>query len=203
MKINLLSFILITGIVLAACGGNKKGTEDNQSAIETPVFRDGLKIGYYNQDTLNEQYKLIDAINKEMEGQLRQMSSGFEAKVKNFENWARGYEDKIKNNLLISSEIQKFQEQFQQRQMELAQEEQNLQMRMQQIQNDNLMKAFNRIEDFTRRYAEENGYNLILQYAKGGQVMYISPDMDITADILKGLNAEFDELNGADEKPKK
>jgi len=202
MKFSWILLTLIAGMTLLACGGNKKTTDD-ETKIETPVFRDGIKIGYYNQDTLNEQYKLIEAINKEMEGQLRQMSSGFEAKVKNFESWARGYEDKIKNNMLISSEVQKFQEQFQQRQMELAQEEQNLQLKMQQIQNDNLMKAFNRIEDFTKRYAEENGYDLILQYAKGGQVMYISSAMDITGDILKGLNAEFDELNGAEEPAKK
>jgi outer membrane protein len=202
MNMKWMLLMLLASITLAACGGKKKNQEED-TKIETPVFRDGIKIGYYNQDTLNEQYKLIEAINKEMEGQLRQMNSGFEAKVKNFENWARGYEDKIKNNLLISSEVQKFQEQFQQRQMELAQEEQNLQMQMQQIQNDNLMKAFNRIEDFTKRYAKENGYDLILQYAKGGQVMFISPELDITGDILKGLNAEFEELNGSDEKEKK
>lgn len=199
MKIN--SIVILTGLILlTACGGDKTNNDStDDTKIDTPVFSDGLKIGYYHNDSINENYKLIDAITKDIESQVSKLSSGFEQKVKNFENWARTYDEKMRNNMLISSEIEKYQQQFQQRQMELEQEQQNLQMRVQQIQNDNLLKAFNRVEDYCKRYAEENGYDLILQYAKGGQIMYISSSMDITNDIVKGLNAEYDELNGAPE----
>lgn len=195
MKMKTIVGITILAVAIA-CGGEKKEVVENVNPIETPVFnKEGLKIGYYHNDSINANYKLIAAVNKEMEGQLNQMSSGFQQKVKTFENWAKSYDEKMRNNMLISSEIQKFQEQFQQRQMELAQEEQNLQMKMQEIQNENALRAFNRVEDFTKRYAEENGYDLILQYGKGGQIMYISSSMDITVDVVKGLNAEYDELN--------
>jgi len=203
MKFN--SIVIIAGIfILVSCGGksnNDKGANDKK--IDTPVFNDGLKIGYYHNDSINENYKLIDAITKDIESEVKKISTGFEQKVKNFENWARSYDEKMRNNMLISSEIEKFQQQYQQRQMELEQEQQNLQMRVQQIQNENLLKAFNRVEDFCKRYAEENGYDLILQYAKGGQIMYISASMDITSDIVKGLNAEYDDLNNSLEEEKK
>ena len=194
MKLNAL-FIIAGLILTTACGEKKPAENQKNNVTETPTFSDGLKIGYYHNDSLNENYKLIEAITNEMESKIGQMSSSFEQKVKSFENWARSYDEKMRNNMLISSEIEKFQQQYQQRQMELEREQQNLQMQVQQIQNDNLMKAFKRVEDFCKRYAEENGYDLILQYAQGGQVMYISPAMDVTADIVNGLNAEYDELN--------
>jgi outer membrane protein len=199
MKIKLF-FAISTLSLLAACGGSKSEQPDNtDSKTETPTFKEGMKIGYYHSDSINEHYKLITAIQEDLEKELNQMSIGFETKVKNFENWARSYDEKMKNNMLISSEIQKFQEQFQQRQMALAQEEQQLQAKMQQLQNDNLVKAFNRIEAYVKTYAEENEYDLILQYAKGGQVIYISPAMDVTNDIVKGLNADYDTLNSDEE----
>lgn len=199
MKIKLF-FAISTLSLLVACGGsNSDQSKESTAKVDTPTFKEGMKIGYYHSDSLNEHYKLIAAIQDDLEKQLNQMSAGFEAKVKNFENWARSYDEKMKNNMLISSEIQKFQEQFQQRQMALAQEEQQLQAKMQQLQNDNLIKAFNRIEAYVKTYAEENGYDLILQYAKGGQVIYISPSMDVTEDILIGLNADYDSLNSDEE----
>lgn len=196
-KVQLIALFFGAAMTITACGGDKKTVteEGTTTPKETPVYAEGIKIGYYNSDSLNANYKLIKAIEKDLEAQVNTMSSNFEAKVKSFENWARSYDEKIKNNMLISSEIQKFQEQFQQRQMALAQEEQQLQGKIQQLQNDNLIKAFNRVENFVKNYAEKNGFDMILQYAKGGQVIYISPGMDVTEDIVNGLNTEYTELN--------
>jgi outer membrane protein len=103
-------------------------------------------------------------------------------------------EKKLKEGLLLSSEEKKFMEQFQRRQMELGQKEQQLSMEAQQMQSDNFLKATNRVNDFVKRYAQENGFDMILQYQIGGQVTYINDSFNITSDIISGLNKEYEEL---------
>ncbi len=189
--------IAVFAMVLAttACGG-KKQKSDTEELKPTVVEakENTLKIGYYNVDSLNEQYKLVKDVSAEIETKMKKMSSGFEAEVKSFEKWATDMEKKMKDGLLLSSEEKKFMEQFQKRQMELGEKEQKLSMQIQEMQSDNFIKATNRVNDFVKRYAQENGFDMIFQYQVGGQIVYINEAFDVTKDIISGLNKEYEDI---------
>jgi outer membrane protein len=187
--------LVSTALMAASCGEKTKTkTTDSIRPTEVEARENTLKIGYYDVDSLNEQYKLVKDISAEIETKMKKMTSGFEAEVKSFEKWATDMEKKLKEGLLLSSEEKKFMEQFQRRQMELGQKEQQLSMEAQQMQSDNFLKATNRVNDFVKRYAQENGFDMILQYQIGGQVTYINDSFNITSDIISGLNKEYEEL---------
>lgn len=187
--------LVSTVLVASSCGEKKiKESTDNLPATVVEARENTLKIGYYDVDSLNEQFKLVKDITVEIEAKMKKLSSGFEAEVKSFEKWATDMEKKMKDGLLLSSEEKKFMEQFQRRQMELGQKEQQLSGEVQRMQSDNFLKATNRVNDFVKRYAKENGFDMILQYQLGGQVTYINESFDITTDIISGLNKEYEEL---------
>jgi len=184
-----------TALIASSCGEKKtKASDDTVPTTVVEARENTLKIGYYDVDSLNEQYKLVKDISEEIEAKMKKLSSGFEAEVKSFEKWATDMEKKMKDGLLLSSEEKKFMEQFQRRQMELGQKEQQLSAEVQRMQSDNFLKATNRVNDFVKRYAEENGFDMILQYQLGGQVTYINESFNITTDIISGLNKEYEEL---------
>lgn len=189
---------LVFSIVLLCLACSNKETKTNNEdsdfvAKESPVFNEkGLKIGFYYADSLNANYQFILATTKKIEAKINSMSASFQSKMTNFQNWANDKAEKAQKGLLLSSEIQAFQQESQERQYNLQMEQQQLQMQIQQIQSENLMVAINRVEDFTHRYAKEHGYDLILQYSKGGQVVFVNPDMDITKAIVNGLNEEYE-----------
>lgn len=194
----ILGITLITGAFIATGCGEKNG---NSTAAVDPIEprtvdarENTMKIGYYNVDSLNEQYQLVQDVTDEIEAKIKKLSSGFESEVKSFEKWATGMEKKMKEGLLLTSEEKKFMEEFQRRQMELGQKEQNLSMEVQRMQSDSFMKATNRVNDFVKRYALENGFDMIFQYQLGGQIVYINDSFDVTADIISGLNKEYDEF---------
>ena len=172
----------------------KKNTNADIEPTQVEARENTLKIGYYDVDSLNEQYKLVKDISAEIETKMKKLSSGFEAEVKSFEKWATDMEKKLKDGLLLSSEEKKFMEQFQRRQMELGQKEQQLSIEAQQMQSDNFLKATNRVNEFVKRYAQENGFDMILQYQIGGQVTYINESFNVTSDIISGLNKEYEDL---------
>lgn len=184
-----------TALMATSCGEKKKNeTSDAAPTTVVEARENTLKIGYYDVDSLNEQYKLVKDISEEIETKMKKLSSGFEAEVKSFEKWATDMEKKMKEGLLLSSEEKKFMEQFQRRQMELGQKEQQLSAEVQRMQSDNFLKATNRVNEFVKRYAQENGFDMILQYQIGGQVTYINDSFNITTDIISGLNKEYEDL---------
>mgnify|MGYP002620990885 CR=1 FL=1 len=192
-----LGFTLMTGALVAVGCGEKKGGSVATDTTQVKVVdakENTLKIGYYDVDSLNEQYKLVQDVTDEIEAKIKKLSSGFESEVKSFEKWATGMEKKMKDGLLLSSEEKKFMEEFQRRQMELGQKEQNLTMEVQRMQSDSFMKATNRVNDFVKRYALEHGFDMIFQYQMGGQIVYINEAFDVTTDIISGLNKEYEEF---------
>ena len=46
----------------------------------------------------------------------------------------------------------------------------------------------NKIELFAKKYCEENGIDILMIYAKGGQFNYINSSMDVTKELTTYLN---------------
>jgi outer membrane protein len=183
-------------VYTTACG-DKKGGKGGETPTEPTVVEakeNTMKIGYYDVDSLNEQYKLVKDVSDEIEGKIKKLSSGFEAEVKQFESWAKDMSGKMDRGELMTKEEKAFMEKYQRRQMELAQKEQKIQAEIQNLQADQFLKATNRVNEFVARYAKENGFDMIYQYQLGGQIVYINESFNVTEDIIKGLNAEYEQL---------
>ena len=50
----------------------------------------------------------------------------------------------------------------------------------------------NDINDYVKEYGKKKGYDIIFGASGSGNVMYASEASDLTEDVLKGLNAEFE-----------
>jgi outer membrane protein len=199
MKMNQLKnlglFLLGTTLVCTtACGDKNKKANTTTEPVVVEAKESTMKVGYYNVDSLNEQYKLVQDVSDEIESKIKKLSASFEAEVKQFEKWAKEMSDKMDKGLLMSREEKEFMEKYQKRQMELAQKEQKLSGEIQQLQADHFVKATNRVNDFVARYAKENGFDMIFQYQIGGQLTYINEAFNVTTDIISGLNEEYEQL---------
>ncbi|WP_159025777.1 OmpH family outer membrane protein [Aquimarina sp. Aq78] len=54
-----------------------------------------------------------------------------------------------------------------------------------------LQGVYNKINDFVKRYAETHDIDLIEGITNSGNIMYASDAIDITQDIIEGLNKEY------------
>ena len=52
----------------------------------------------------------------------------------------------------------------------------------------------NKIEKFSKKYCEENGIDILLIYAKGGQINYITPKMNVTKEFTAYLNQNQEKI---------
>ena len=52
--------------------------------------------------------------------------------------------------------------------------------------------VINDINDYVKEFGKRKGYKIIFGASGGGNIMYADESSDLTEEVLKGLNAEYD-----------
>jgi len=86
----------------------------------------------------------------------------------------------------------------QQMQQKAAMFEQNVQIQMQQEQAQLMETYALRLSGFTKDYAQKNGFDAIQAYQFGQSLWYYNPVLDITNDLAKIMNADYNSSTTVD-----
>jgi outer membrane protein len=179
--------LVIAGSVIAC----KQNSTDTKTAA-APVATDAkAQIVYVNQDSLTANYKYAVDMRKRLEEKSKSAQSDVQSRQQAFQ---REYQQAQQGAATMTQDQQKATgERLQKDQQALQQYQQNAGAQLQQEQSEELKKLYDKIIDFTKQYAKEKGYKMVLTYQNGNTTMlYGDPSLDVTADFLKKLNAAYD-----------
>jgi outer membrane protein len=190
---------LIVNIVLAVGLGimlilffslrSKVNSLETQPSV--PGISGSGRVVYVNMDTLYSKYdKSIDVKAKLLDDQ-KKAEAEFAAKKNSFDKSASDYQDKMQKGLLLRSEAAKIEQQLSEEQQRLYKLSQDMQSNLadeSQVQN---RKLFNDIVSYVKEYNKNGKYQYILSHSYGGNLLYASDSLDITKEILKGLNDQY------------
>jgi len=86
----------------------------------------------------------------------------------------------------------KNEQRLQREQQDFQSFQQNASAQYQQEQATEQSKLLDKITDFTKLYAKEKGYKLILTYSKASlTILYGDGTLDVTNDVVKRLNDAY------------
>ena len=175
---------------------------DNVEAVSTTqkvdslVNQSAISIAYINTDTLWEKYELVKQLRKELESKQAQFRSQLEGKVKTLENkYLKLREDAP---MLTQAEGEK-------RQMALMQEEEGIGKMQEELalklaeEEDNMKRKIRiSLDGYLVQLKEDKGLNMILDYSTTSSLLLADSAMNITTEVIDGLNAKYQELNKKD-----
>lgn len=199
---NLILVILFAGtFVMLAVVWNKLGTAmelAEKSKVVDTISPGQMKIAYVNLDSLNVQYAFI----ADKSAELEKSAAAAEAKVKAEASKRQKEVDELiayaQRGNLPADEQATVQNRLGQLQNELAQiqqQEEQILMQNEAALQEDLRK---KLEVFTSNYAKANGWDYIFSYQSTAPlILFANPLYDLTADIVKGLNAEYESENKA------
>lgn len=192
MRKNLFMIALFGSLWLGSCtDGKQNNTEKKEKADAKKEVSNSApeSIVYVNSDSLITGYEFYKKSVKEIEVKKNQFAGDIENQASAFQNKVLKAQQNAQAMTIGELEATK---------KNLAAEEQRLmQYRdalMQNIANQEkeaVEKMNKNIDDFVKRYAEKNGYRMILGYKQGVTAWYVDPKLDVTQDVLKGLNEEY------------
>lgn len=184
---------LSAGLLLASCG-DKKGTTAAKTpetkAAEAPATAPTGKIAYVNLDTLEVRYDYFKQRKAEFEKKTAAMEGEVEKLAQGLQSEYAAFQKKAQAGTLTQAEGEAGQK-------KLAAMQQNIESRRQSL-GAQLMKeqeTFNkelqqRLDNFLVKYNANKGYDFILSYVKGGNILFANKALDITEEVIKGMNAE-------------
>ena len=174
---------------------------DSASAVKPIVLLPkeikASKIAYVNTDRLNEKYQYVIDISDVAKKNLQALEMNYKKKATDMQNRYAEFQQKASQGLLSENQTKEAQEELGKRKEELDMMESKQQQMMDQLQVEN-EKVLKNIMEYIREYNKSSQYNYVLAYSDKiiGSVLLANDSLDITNEIVEGLNAQYKAKKG-------
>lgn len=151
-------------------------------------------IRYIDADSVLSEYKLAQQLLEEQQREMNRLQQWHESKQRELQNMANSIQQKQQNNVYLSQASMESDLQNLQKKGEEA--ERYFQTQQQKLANSGVAiqaRLSDSIGNFVRDYNATRGYDAILLREAG---VYFNPALNITAEIVAGLNERFEAGEG-------
>jgi outer membrane protein len=187
-----LFILAFAAITLAAC--NKEGNTGSST-------QSAGRIVYVNTDTLLNNYEFYKDVVKEFEKKRFELENDISKKGQSFQNKVALFQKRIQAGGMSQSQAETTQQQLQKEEQDIMMYRDNAAASLGQEQASKTDEMLSNIQDYLGKYNAGDKYDMVIGYSKGGGVLYAKENLDITAEVLKGLNEEYAAKNGKTSTP--
>ena len=185
------SLIITLSIILATVAANAQ----TAPAVQ-PVKADDNKgaIVFVNSDTLLNNYDYYKAVKTKLQGLSQSAQAEIAAKGQAFQKEVAAYQKGASSlNLAQRTATEK---RLAAKQQSLQALSQNTATQLQEEQENQNSKLYDKLAAYLKTYCKTKGYKLVLTYSKANpSVLYGDDSLDVTKDVLVGLNEEYKKEN--------
>lgn len=194
LSINIILGLAVAGLYYLHFSEKKNEAPEGTTKTTAPQVAPKMDVKaasvvYINSDSLMDNYELVKEVKKELEKERAQAEKQFATEYRALE---------AEYNDLKSKAATMTEEQGMAKQQELAMKEQKLtdyRDELNQKLNMNELKKTEKIqqeiEDYLKANYSSTNYSYILGHTKGGGILYSKSNLDITKEVLDGLNNTY------------
>lgn len=167
----------------------KKTTGAKQPANKEQLADTKGRIAYVNIDTLEAQYEYLKSKKGDFEERKKSMSGELERSQKQFQQDYVAAERKAQAGTLTEAEYETTAKRLQQMKQSLEAREAALTEQLMKEQDEFNKDLQQRLDAFLEEYNQDKNFDYILSYSKAlGFIMLANDQLDITADVVDGMN---------------
>ena len=181
--------VVVFGILSLTKGGKSADVQTNGEAVEAAASKGD--IVYVNLDRILMEYDMANDLRSVVETKIQNIQAEVNRRAKKLENDVIDFQNKIDKGLLTRTNAELQSQKLQQQELEFnnyaAQKEQEIQEEQVVMMN----QLGDAIQTFINKYNEQKQYAMILTNSGGSPVLTADAALDITDDVLAGLNEEY------------
>lgn len=165
-----------------------------ESEIKEAVDRlPGAKIAFVEMDSVLLNFDMYYDLRDNLMAKQQESETQLNSRGRQYESGARDYEEKVRKGLVTRATAQQMEQELLQQQQELR----NLagQLESQLMEEERVMNSqiLDYIYEYLEELTEDSDYDYILAKSFGNPVMYADESLDITEEVLLGLNHKYSE----------
>ena len=165
----------------------KDGVKNDTGSVTTPA---DARILYVNSDSVNSGYVFFAELERKFEEDNKVREEKLRSKQASLQKMLKDYENNVMT--MTTRERQKEEEKIGSYQQSLQNDMQELSQMAGMQEAEMINQIYDTLFVFFKDYAKQKGADMIFTFQKGGQIMYINENLDVTGEVVQQLNARHE-----------
>jgi outer membrane protein len=172
---------------------SKAVTTATPTKSDPQVKADGTmqQIAYVNSDSLLFNYDYYKSTIKELEEKRKKLETDISGRARSLENEAVSYQQKGKDMTLEQAQLTE--QNLYRKQQELVQYRDRISQQLAQEEQSKIEDLYSNITEYLKEYTKDKPYRLVLGYSRGGGILFADNSLEITNEVLTGLNKQYND----------
>lgn len=162
---------------------------DSPAIMPPPSQAAGARIAYVNGDSLDARYERLKQYKAAMEQKMSNAEKGLATKQDALMRDMASLQERFAAGNMTQADAEKEQAALMQRRDRLASEAEKMDKQLGEEQKKGVEDIYADLEAKLKTLSDQIGYDYILSYSRGGQVLFANDSLDITNQVLELLNA--------------
>ena len=190
----ILSIISLIAVVAFGILSLTKGKSEAEATAEGQAVEAAACKGaivYVDLDRILMEYDMANDLRSVVETKVQNIQAEINRRGQKLEKEVTAFQEKIEKGLLTRSVAEAQNQKLQQQDLEFQNYAAQKQQEIQEEQVVMMNQLGDAIKTFLEKYNEEKQYAMILTNSAGAPVVTADKALDITDDVLAGLNEEY------------
>ncbi len=203
------STILISSLALAVMIATASSCKNDKPADKTASAevnsRPSTLIAYVDIDSFESNYVYLKEQREKFAVRQKAMENELQRSMEQLQSNAQSAQQKAQSGNMTEAEMIATEKKLGQMQQSLELRQQSLTGQLLKEKDEFNKKLHDELDAFLKEYNKDKKYDYILSYSSygGSQILLANPAYDITADVIKGMNARAEKMTNRDDSTKK
>lgn len=191
---------IILNVVLLVCVGvlfylhfSDRPAETQAASMADSVSNNELKIAYINADTVLVNYEFFKEKQKQLESRQQKLEAEYKNRAQGLQSEMANFQKSLPN--LTMGQAKALEEDLMKKQQNLRMYQESLSQELMKEEAEINKELYDKVTSFIEDYSLENDIEVVVKYNQGSDILYAGAGMDITSQVIEGLNSRYNEDN--------
>lgn len=180
--------LLVAVVVLYILHFNSKSGNES-TASNGQVNPENLSIAYVNSDSLLKNYNFFKDLEKKLIEKREKLNAEYQNRAEGLQKEIANFQSSAGN--MTISQAKAVEDDLRSKQQNLMMYQEQLGQQLRQEEGKMNADLYDKVADYLREYGMDKNLQLVLTYTKGSGVLYANDSLDITDNIIVGLNDDY------------
>jgi outer membrane protein len=189
--LNIVLALAVIALYILHFTGIGTGKKNRADVAFASGVSDGGNIYYVQIDSVISNFNMAKDLTGELESKFNSSDATLKSKQDSYQKEVNDYQYKVQRGLLTRADAQNVEQQLYVKQQDLMKLQQDLTQEINEKQVVMNRQVINAIMEYMKANSSQFNYKYVLGTSFGGNILYANDSLDITKNIITGLNEQY------------
>lgn len=192
--LTIVNFVLLAALIILYFVVLKSDNNIPAKAMQK-ASSGNISIAYVNSDSILAHYQLVKQMRDELEKNTTKLESELKNRQTAFEKDAAYFQEQVNKKTISEASAQQVYGSLMEEQQKLYELRERYTSDLAKQEYDMNILLMDSLNNFLARYNTKMNFDYIFSYNKGGNILRANDSLDITQEVLRLLNEEYEAKN--------